>query len=680
MKPKFQILLLCLAILAAIAATAPSAFAAAPPPSTSTAPAYARDTLRNVNIWVFFKDKDNRQSARPVSARAALRRRKAGFRDSESDRPVSNNYIREVERRGAALRTVFSWGNAASFSISPSRVSEISALPFVKSVSPVGVYISRKIDAPPPVGGLPKSKTAASKSATSAAAGGYDWHTEAVGVSLAHDYIRYKGLGTPGHGVIMAFFDGGFRLDHAAYKRLRDSSQVLAAYDFVDNDTLLADPDSVANNPRSVYYQNDKHGSQTLSLAAAYVPGVYVGTAFGASFLLARTEDNAVESRTEEDLWAEAVEWAENNGAAIISSSLGYRGDHTDSTENYNYKNMDGATAVISIAAAEAVKRGVIVVNSVGNEGNRIAGTLIAPSDADGVVAVGAVTQNRTLSDFSSIGPTYDGRMKPEVVAPGSYVPVPDPYSDDRASYTLVNGTSFSAPIVSAIIALILQANTDISPQAARERLYASCGFVPGQSVANNRFGYGIPNAALAVMGANEIFLRITDSTQRALAGAVVEFKGQTSDTVYVADSVGNILIGKVQKSNLPAQLRISYRDSRQTDTITVAALPFASIVEMEGKWDDGLKVTPNITRKNGVIRGRYTFAGANASTQVVATVRTLTGKSVWNQRLRLSPDGSVDFKWDTKNGGKGGAAAGVYIVMIRHGYSVICERVVVSN
>jgi hypothetical protein len=100
----------------------------------------------------------------------------------------------------------------------------------------------------------------------------------------------------------------------------------------------------------------------------------------------------------------------------------------------------------------------------------------------------------------------------------------------------------------------------------------------------------------------------------------------------------------------------------------------------MGGKWDDGLKVTPNITRKNGVIRGRYTFAGAKTPTQVVATVRTLTGKRVWNQRLRLSPDGSVDFKWDTKNSGKGGAAAGVYIVMVRNGYSVICERVVVSN
>jgi subtilisin family serine protease len=659
--------------LALLAAVAVPVLAEDAPQSKSAPAASARDTLRNV--WVFFRDKGrSAPSVERVSARAELRRRKAGFRDSESGRPVNGDYIRGVERLGGALRTVFPWGNAASFSVNPSRLSEISSLPFVKAVSPVGVRINRPVD--DKAGGLPKAKAVPPKFSDAAAPSGYDWHTEMLNVPLAHDYLRYKGFRAPGQGVLMAFFDGGFRLDHDVYKRLRDSSQVVAAYDFVDGDTFVADPDSVAKNPSSPYYGNDRHGTQTLSLAAAYAPGVYMGTAFGASFALARTEDDGVESHDEEDYWAAAMVWADSIGADIISSSLGYRDGFSDSAD-YRYSDMDGSTTIISIAAVEAVKRGMIVVNAMGNEDSRTEGTLTAPADVDGVVSVGAVTQNRTLSSFSSTGPTYDGRMKPEVVAPGTIVPVPEPYSpysrDDRSFYSVVNGTSFSTPLISAVIALIMQANPDISAQAVKERLYASCSFAPNQNAPNNRFGYGIPNAALAVMDMSEIFLKVTDIDKRALAGATVEFGGQT----YTADAYGDVLI-KTQKPALPAKLRISYRESRLTDTVTVDALPFARVVEMDGKWDDGLKITPNIIRKNGVVRGRYTFSGADAKTPTVATVRTLTGKKVWSQRLRLHPDGSADFVWDAKS--KGGTAAGVYIVVVRHGYSVFSERVVVSN
>jgi hypothetical protein len=500
-----------------------------------------------------------------------------------------------------------------------------------------------------------------------------------VNVPLAHDYIRYKGLGVPGSGVRMAFFDGGFRLDHAVYRRLRENSQVIAAYDFVDGDTFVADPDSVANNPRHPYYKNDKHGSQTLAFAAAYAPGVYMGSAYGADFILARTEDGVVESRVEEDNWMAAMVWADSAGADIISSSLGYRDGYTDSAENYSYSDMDGATAIISQAAVEAIRRGMLVVTSMGNEGSGGApGTLTAPADVDGVVSVGALTRYRTLVGFSSIGPASDGRMKPEVVAPGEFVPAPEPYSADRASYAFVDGTSFSAPIVSAIMALILQAHPRISPQAAKERLYASCGFAAGQTAPNNKFGYGIPNAALAVMDTNEIFLKVTDSAKKSLAGAVAVLDERT----YTADTAGNILINaQAFRPGAPLRIVVSYRDYQLPDTITVGALPFASVVEMDKKWDSELKVAPNISRKDGVIRGRYTFTGANASTPIVATVSTLTGKKVWSQKLRILPDGTADFEWDIKNGGKGGgAASGVYLIVVRHGYGMVCRRVVVSN
>jgi hypothetical protein len=232
-------------------------------------------------------------------------------------------------------------------------------------------------------------------------------------------------------------------------------------------------------------------------------------------------------------------------------------------------------------------------------------------------------------------------------------------------------------------MALILQAHPGISAQKARERLYKSCGFASGQSVANSRFGYGIPNAALALMDTNEIFLKITDSAKTALSGATVIFAPVTgkADTV-VADTAGNALI-KAQKSALPAQIRVSYRDGRLTDTVTVASLPFARVIEMEGTWDNGLKVSPGITRKNGKIQGRYYFTGSKHPTPVSIMVTTLTGKKVWSKRIGTdvlkNTDGSVKFEWNVKS--KGAAAApGVYLIVVRQGYSVISERVVVSK
>jgi len=182
-KQKIKVFSLCLTLLAVIVTSA----SADSVKSTSTAAA-SGDTLRNV--WVFFKDKG--RSAPPVkqvSARAALRRGKAGFRDIESDRPVNGGYIREVERLGGTLRTAFHWGNAASFSVNPSRIAAISSLPFVKAVSPVGIYINKKIDDRGAAGGLSKTKS----KFVNADSSGYDWHTEMVGVPLAHDYLRYKG-------------------------------------------------------------------------------------------------------------------------------------------------------------------------------------------------------------------------------------------------------------------------------------------------------------------------------------------------------------------------------------------------------------------------------------------------------------------------------------------------------
>jgi len=630
--------------------------------------AAGKDTV--CNVWVFFNDRPASSAAAPVSRKAALRRQRAGFRAGEWDRPVDRGYIREIERRGGTLRRQFAWGNAASFSVHASRLNDISALAFVKSVTPVAVYVKRSVGGP----GLARAPSAASD-------GGYGWHTEMLNVPLAHDYLKAKELGAPGSGVLMAFFDGGFRLGHTAYSRVRETGAVEAAYDFVDGDNSVSVPDSVVNNPLHPYYQGDLHGTMTLSLAAGYHPGTYIGAAWGARFALARTEDDPVETRVEEDNWAAAAVWAEGLGADIISSSLGYRDGFDDPSEDYRYEDMDGKTTIVAIAAAKAAERGVIVVSAAGNEGSDKPGTIASPADAGGVVGAGAVDRNRVIANFSSTGPTADGRVKPDVVAPGVNLTVPDPYSPGLASYTSNSGTSFAAPLVSGIFALILQANPGISADSAKARLYASCRPVSANpaSPVDYRYqaGYGIPDALRAVMADKEIFIKITDSAGTPLQGAQIETGWHT----YTANSDGCALVA-ANGRGLPIQLKITY-GSETPRTHTVDSLPHAGVVALDGV---SAKVLENpgtfkfAAGKNGKVRGRFFFSGAaDAGKPAHAAIRALNGKTIWSQNLPLKPDGSVEFVWDYKNGAKR-TAAGVYLLTVRHGGRALTGKIVAAN
>ncbi len=201
----------------------------------------------------------------------------------------------------------------------------------------------------------------------------------------------------------------------------------------------------------------------------------------------------------EEDLWVAGLEWEERLGADIVSSSLGYN-------NWYTYANMDGQTATTTKAAKVAARKGVLVVNAMGNEGNyqdartHTTGTMIAPADADSIVSVGAVDSGLRIASFSSTGPTADGRVKPEVVAQG----VSDYVVSGTSGYQVGSGTSFSTPLTAGVAALVLSAHPTLTPMQVRDRLtstaralYDSSNGIVSQP--NNFFGWGILDALKAV-------------------------------------------------------------------------------------------------------------------------------------------------------------------------------------
>ncbi|WP_341215485.1 S8 family serine peptidase [uncultured Wocania sp.] len=278
-----------------------------------------------------------------------------------------------------------------------------------------------------------------------------------------------------GNGVTIAVLDAGFINVNTmgAFQRIRDAGDLLGGYDFVSRN-----PDVYANTSSS-------HGTQVLSTMAGYILNSYVGTAPDASYYLFITEDSADENPVEESYWVEAVERADSLGVDLINTSLGYK-DYSPNYPNYSYTSaqMDGNTAFITKGANIAFEKGLLLVTSVGNEGNSGVG---APADSQYTLAIGAVNSAGSYATFSSVGSANQPSQKPDVVAQGQSSAVINPSNSIGTN----NGTSFSSPILAGGIACLMQAlpnktNAEIM-QLVRE---SGSQF----STPDFQLGYGIPN------------------------------------------------------------------------------------------------------------------------------------------------------------------------------------------
>lgn len=446
----------------------------------------AKSPGEEIAAWIFFTDKGTdlaRQlpgaeaSLTPNAYRRRLRSRGAGNLVDEYDLPVNAAYLGKVTARVQRIRHKSRWLNAVSVEAGAAALRELAALPFVEKIDLVyrRTLPLAPLEIPDESGGVAAPGPIGFRKPTALDYGESYPQNNQINVPPLHD------AGYSGQGIVIGMLDSGYNnLEHEALDHLH----ILATWDFVNGDSIVSDQPGQMGN--------DNHGTYTLSTIAGYQPGQLIGPAYGASFLLAKTENVDWERHIEEDHWVAGAEWADSLGADIISSSVGYRDGFTHGEPDYGPEDMDGRTTIVSRGAAIAAGRGIVVVNSAGNEGQAGAfgNTLVAPADGELVIAAGAVNSAGKRSSFSSMGPTSDGRIKPDVMALGEGVRVVSALSLN--GYTAAQGTSFSCPLIAGAAALILEANPGASNVQIIEALRKTAG---NAAAPNNATGWGVANA-----------------------------------------------------------------------------------------------------------------------------------------------------------------------------------------
>jgi subtilisin family serine protease len=430
---------------------------------------------------VYFKDKGTQipgsySASSLLSPRAIARRQKSGIPYPDlRDIPVNKTYINGIVLKGLKLHSTSKWMNTALFkSQTAIDLNLIRNLPYVSTV---------KIVRSPATKGTVNTKLDFKVSQASVTS--FDRPITMLNGAGLHK------SGYDGNSKFIAILDGGFLNSDVitSLADLRARKGIKYTFDFV-------------NNTESVYNAST-HGTAVLSVLAGSLTGIIEGTAPGADFILVKTEDVESEYPCEEDFWAAGAELADSMGVDLISSSLGYF-TFDDPALNYKVSDLDGNTAFITRVADIAASKGILVVNSAGNERTNAWRKIIFPSDADSVLAAGAVDENELIAGFSSAGPSADGRIKPDNVAMGVNVTV-------QTAQNLVgtaSGTSFSCPVLSGMAACLMQGVPAATNMDIIEALHSSSD---RYSSPDSLYGYGIPDLMLAFEKLQDKYLKRPD-------------------------------------------------------------------------------------------------------------------------------------------------------------------------
>ena len=418
-----------------------------------------------------------------LSHKSIERRRRQGLALDSTDLPVSQKYLRELEKQAAGIargrekrRTEWTiigtsrWRNTVLIRSNDVRLLEdLTELPFIMEARQVWQSpdsIER---------GQAKVKVHDGWNPWDSIRGEYYGNgRDQIEMLNGH---RLHHLGHKGKGMTIAVLDGGFQNCDQIPAILR--TNILGTEDFV-------------YPKRQHFFRETDHGTKVLSAMAANEPQILVGTAPEARYWLLRCEDQQTEQPVEEDYWTMAAEFADSAGVDIISSSLGYN-EYDNHLGDYRLRDLDGKTSLISRTASMLANKGIILINSAGNLGMGPWKKITFPADANDILTVGAVNFDRKSAPFCGVGPTQDGRVKPDVMALGS----PASLISGRGTVIRDMGTSFSTPVVAGLVACLWQA---LPNKTALEIIKLVRQTSSQYQEPDNVYGYGIPNFWRAYM------------------------------------------------------------------------------------------------------------------------------------------------------------------------------------
>lgn len=434
-------------------------------------PAVAQHTLQPDKYWIYLADKVGTSGkvleveTNHLSEHALERRALRGSRQTKMlDAPLSADYLQALADLGIQAVVQSRWLNAISATLDEVQRETVQSLPFVREVRTVGSL--HRSPAPEPSTPPPSLPLAAKTTEL-------DYGSSFTQLDLINAIPPLEN-GINGAGVILGFLDTTYEdFTHPVFARLVSEGRLLGVRNFAQS-------------------QTDNHGMRVASVAVGFAEGQLIGPGWGASVLAATTEYAPTETNQEEDNFVAGLEWLEANGVDVVNTSLGYRDFFDAGQRNYTNEDLDGDTGVTTRAVDIAASLGVVVVTSAGNEGSTGNPLIGTPADADTVITVGGVNASGSKVSFSSIGPTADGRIKPEVAALALGVRI----AQSGQRFTFGNGTSFAAPIVAGVVTQMLQVNPSLTPVEVREILIATAS--QSQNPDNN-LGWGVIDAEAAI-------------------------------------------------------------------------------------------------------------------------------------------------------------------------------------
>ena len=396
-----------------------------------------------------------------LSERALERRNRQQLSVDETDLPISQVYVDELKGLGAKLVTSSRWNNTVVLEVSDTLLmDEVAKKSFVKGVKKVWTQPDS----------IPPRNKKRGKEVTNDVKESGHYYGKAFRQINIHGGDSLHAAGFTGKGMHVAVIDAGFyNADKIKFFKKMD---LLGTRDFV--------------NPNSDIYAENSHGMKVLSCMAANIKDAFVGTAPEASYWLLRSEDQDTEQPIEEDYWAAAIEFADSVGVDVVNTSLGYY-EFDEGYGGYRYRDLDGHYSLMSHSASVAADKGIVVVCSAGNSGRSAWKKVTPPGDSENVITVGALTKELKNAEFSSIGDTSDGRVKPDVMAIG----VNSVVSGNDGTVSKANGTSFASPTMCGVVTCFWQACPWLT---AKEVIKAVQQAGDRVDYPDNIYGYGVPN------------------------------------------------------------------------------------------------------------------------------------------------------------------------------------------